>query len=122
MTNDSYDIVPRFYSRALVISHPTPIVKKALSTDSIAALLGPWGFDSVDSLKDAIVETTGYLTVATERGHTEIVAEESEKLSGMQSLLSDVLNASSNSRNAHASSLHKTTQSEGLMAILPVRH
>ena len=82
-------------------------MRAALSTNSVAAKLSPWGFDSIDSLKDAVSETTIDLATAINRGHSEIVAEESEKLREMQSLLSDVLNTSSNNNNSHAVALDK---------------
>lgn len=81
----------------------------ALSTDYVAELLGPWGFDSINSLKNAIIETTDDLERAMKKGYSEIVAEEIEKLATMQQLLSDVSNTP---RNVQPAFLSSSSQNE----------
>lgn len=62
----------------------------ALSSDSATEHLRRWGLDSVEGLKKAIIETSYNLKKAVNRGHSEIVEEETEKLAAMQQLLCDV--------------------------------
>jgi hypothetical protein len=58
-----------------IIFHNLLNLLSELSTDSVTELLEPWGFDSVESLKNAIIETTGDLTRAVTKGHSEIDRE-----------------------------------------------
>ena len=83
-----------------------------LLTDGTTALLNSWGFDSIDSLRSAITETVSNLEIATAEGHTEIVAEETEKLAEMQDLLCECLKASSNNHQRQSVSQIKVSQVE----------
>jgi hypothetical protein len=95
----------------------------ALSTDSVTELLEPWGFDSVESLRNAINETIDDLERAVSKGHSEIVEEETEKLATLQRLLCDISNIPRNVRPAFhsVSSQNEIAGNEALTSLPHVR-
>jgi hypothetical protein len=106
-----------------IIFHNLLNLLSELSTDSVTDLLEPWGFDSVESLKNAIIETTGDLTRAVTKGHSEIVEEETEKLETLQRLLCDVSNIPRNMRPEFrsVSSQNETAGNDALSSLPDVR-
>ena len=104
------------YLDPLLLNHinlnSTDVSIKALRADPTISLLDSWGFDSIDSLRNAITKSVTDLEVATAEGHTGIVEEETEKLSYMRDLLCDVLSTSSNNHQRKTASQNKVSQVE----------